>query len=220
MQMGAYPEDELLPISALQHVVFCERQYALIHVEGSWSDNLFTARGNNFHARAHEGKREVRGTVVINFGIPVRSLELGITGITDAVEFRYADRTLSRVMGATPVEYKVGRPKRGNWDIVQVAAQALCLEEMLGIQVSIAYMYYGKTRHRIEVAIDEGMRSRVRAAAQRIHQLMVNGETPHATYDPRKCDDCSLFDICKPRAVSRGSARAFMQAAVRKSLQA
>lgn len=217
--MCEYQEDQFLPISALQHLLYCERQYALIHVEQIWSENLFTARGAAFHNRAHEGKREVRGETVFAFGLPVRSYALGVTGITDAVELRHTDRTLSELEMATPVEYKVGRPKRGLCDRVQLAAQALCLEEMLQVPVAYAYVYYGTTRRRLEVLIDEALRAETHTAALRIHELMVSGHTPAPEYAPGKCDKCSLFDICKPRAITQRSASAYLQAAVRRSLQ-
>jgi CRISPR-associated exonuclease Cas4 len=215
----AFPESDLLPISALQHVVFCERQFSLIHIEGVWSENWHTARGRFFHERAHEGQTEVRGTLVRSFGVPVRSLELGVTGVTDAVEFYYEDETLSRLAEVVPVEYKVGAKKKGLWDIVQVGAQAVCLEEMTGVRISEAHLFYGKTRRRTRVEIDSGIRSRVERAAERIHELVSRGETPVAEYSPDKCDACSLIDICKPRLSARAPASTYVDKAIALALQ-
>lgn len=217
--MGVYGEDELLPLSGLQHVVFCERQYALIHLEGIWSENLFTARGDSFHTRAHDGTREVRNQCVSVFGVHLRSLALGVSGKADAVEFTYSDRTLSHLECATPVEYKVGSPKRGMWDRVQVAAQAMCLEEMLHVSVKTAYLYYGKTRRRVSVDLDGGIRERVRTAAERTHELVRSGVTPGPVYEPRKCDRCSLFDMCKPKGIGARSASGYLRSAVLGSLR-
>lgn len=214
-----FSESDLLPISALQHVVFCERQFALIHIEGVWNENVHTARGRVFHERAHEGGTEVRGTLVRSFGVPVRSLALGVTGITDAVEFHYEDETLSRLVEIVPVEYKVGTKKKGLWDVVQVAAQAMSLEEMTGVAVSEAHLFYGRTRRRTRIEIDSGIRNRVRRAAERVHEMMAHNETPMPEYSPEKCDACSLIDICRPRLSSRTTASAYVEKAIASVLQ-
>ncbi len=215
----AYPESELIPISALQHLVYCERQFALIHVEGVWNENLHTTRGRGFHERAHSGKTEVRGTLVRSFGVPVRSLEFGLVGVTDAVEFRYSDETLSKIESVTPVEYKVGAPKKGAWDAVQVTAQALCLEEMTGVEIPEAFLYYGKTHRRVRVYVDARIRAQTESAALRAHVLIQQDTTPRVGYDPKKCDACSLFDICKPRVLVGVSASAYMERAIAAILQ-
>ncbi|MFW5836272.1 MAG: CRISPR-associated protein Cas4 [bacterium] len=190
-----YAEDELVPLSALQHVLYCERQLAFIHLERVWCDNLATVRGTNFHERAHSGIREVRGERVSTFGVPVRSLVLGVSGVTDAVELTYADETLSTLVDVLPIEYKVGRPKSGLYDVVQVVAQAVCLEEMLGIQIERAYLYYGATRRRQIVEIDDEKRTRTAEAAGRVHEILHVGKTPAPIYVERKCTSCSFFDI-------------------------
>ncbi len=206
-----YSEDELLPLSALQHVLFCERQYAFIHVEQSWNENKFTVRGDAFHTRAHEGKREVRGTKVISFGLEITSRVLGITGRTDAVETVYTDGTFQAIESVTPVEYKVGRPKKDRYDEVQLCAQAICLEEMLNVEIREAALYYGKTRHRTRVGLNQGLRNLVTQAARRVHEILASGATPPPIYEKRKCETCSFFDICRPRTLEqRGSAAGFI----------
>ena len=206
-----YSEDELLPLSALQHVLFCERQFAFIHVEQSWNENRFTVRGDAFHTRAHQGRREVRGTKVVSFGLEISSAILGITGKTDAVEILYTDRAFREIEKVTPVEYKVGRPKKDRYDEVQLCAQAMCLEEMLHVEISEAALYYGKTRHRTRVELNQGLRNLVTQAARRVHEIMASGVTPPPVYEKRKCETCSFFDICRPRTLERrGSAAGFI----------
>lgn len=198
-----YDAWEFLPISALQHLVYCERQCALIHVEGVWVENEYTARGRGFHRRAHYGKTEVRGSTVISFGMNVACPSLGVTGITDCVELTYSDRTLSILVSAEPIEYKSGAPKRGAADTVQLCAQAMALESMLGIPVDRGALYYGASRGRTRVQIDEELRRRTTEAAERLHDLVRTGQTPMARYARGKCGKCSLFDICRPDTVSR-----------------
>lgn len=217
--MARYPESALLPISGLQHLAYCERQCALIHVERVWLENAYTSRGHVFHERAHNSKREVRGTHVTTFGLPVRSLELGLYGVADEVEFEYTDRTISSVASVCPVEYKVGRPKRGDCDAVQLAAQAMSLEEMLGIAVDRAALFYGATRHRTWVDLDDAIRERVTTLSRRFHELVTAEETPAPQYTKQKCQTCSLFDICRPRTVTHRSAWAFLDRELTADLQ-
>ena len=144
-----YSEDDLLPISALQHLTFCRRQCALIHIEQLWVDNIFTAQGNVLHERVHDEKRESRRDVRLEHGMPLRSLRLGLVGKGDVVEFH---RDVSgKSWRPFPVEYKRGRNKEEECDRVQLCAQALCLEEMLGVGAASGAIYYGKDRRRVEV---------------------------------------------------------------------
>ena len=159
-----YEEDELLPLSALQHLIFCERQCALIHVEQAWADNRFTVEGEHLHDRVHDAGGESRGDIRIARGLALRSLRLGLSGIADVVEFHRVTEAgilLPRVPGCWkpfPVEYKRGRPKRDRCDEVQVCAQAICLEEMLAAYVPNGALFYGATRHRFDVAFDQEIR--------------------------------------------------------------
>lgn len=193
-----YGQDDLLPLSALQHIVFCERQCALIHVEQAWDENRFTAEGRIMHERVHEEGEESRPGVKIARGVPLRSLRLGLSGKADAVEFiREAD-----LWRPFPVEHKRGKPKPDECDSIQLCAQALCLEEMLGVEVPAGAIFYGRTRRRLEVAFDRGLREKTEAAADRLHELVEKRQTPAPVYS-KKCRACSLADLCLPRAIQK-----------------
>lgn len=189
----AYAESDLLPISALQHLLFCPRQCALIHIERAWAENRWTAEGRVLHERAHTPQAERRPGVRVVRGMQVRSLELGLFGQADVVEFR----ATSSGSTAFPIEYKRGRPKTGDEDRVQLCAQALCLEEMLGSAVPVGAIFYGKTRRRVDVAFDDTLRQRTRDAAAELHAMIRSGITPTAQRE-KKCDRCSLLHICMP----------------------
>jgi len=209
-----FSEDDLLPLSGVQHVVFCERQAALIHLEGLWEDNPLTVEGSHLHEGADAGLREVRGSLRIARGLPLRSRRLGLSGIADVVEFR---RTEDPACGARlrdtpglwlpfPVEYKRGKPKPYRADEVQLCAQGMCLEEMLGVPVPRGALFYGKTRRRKEVELDSGLRRSTEEAALRFRQIIASGKTPLAHREP-KCRRCSLLNVCKPEAPWRSAAR-------------
>lgn len=189
-----FNEDQLLPISALQHILYCPRQCALIHLEQAWAENRFTAEGNQMHARAHDGPDESRPGVRITRSLAVRSLAHGITGQCDIVEF-HQNGTV------TPVEYKRGKPKAHSADEVQLCAQALCLEEMLDIQIQQAFLFYGKRKRRTPVPLDDALRTLTIATAERLHKLINERNTPEAVYNAKKCDACSLIEICQPKAL-------------------
>lgn len=194
-----FPDDQLLPLSALQHLLYCERQCALIHVEQAWAENRFTVEGNQMHAKAHDGPDESRPGVRITRGMPVVSRMLGLSGQCDVVEF-HRDGTI------LPVEYKRGKPKAHRADEVQVCAQAMALEEMLGTPVTRACLFYGQTRHRTDVVLDETLRGLCKTLAARLHDLCASRITPAAVYEPGKCKACSLIDLCAPRAARRSAA--------------
>ncbi len=170
-----FAEDELLPISALQHLVFCPRQCALIHLEHIWDDNRYTAEGDILHAHVHELGCETRGDTRIARNVPVRSLALGLVGVADCVAFTHAGQ---QITAAFPVEYKRGKPKPHRADEVQLCAQALCLEEMLGIAVPRGALFYGQTRRRMPVELDDDLRKCVQDAALRLHALFAARRTP------------------------------------------
>jgi CRISPR-associated exonuclease Cas4 len=236
-----YDEADLLPISALQHLAFCERQWALIHLEGLWAENRLTVEGHHLHDRTHQSESESRGDLRIARGLRLRSLRLGLSGIADVVEFRRvpevaqgppcgpAARTaeapefrrvpereaatagqgtgmraavpLPGVRGLwqpAPVEYKRGRPKLGPYDEIQLCAQALCLEEMLGVAIFAGALYYGQPHQRQEVALTVELREQTEKLAARLHELTRIGKTPLATYE-KKCESCSLLSLCMPK---------------------
>lgn len=196
----AYTEDELIQLSALQHIVFCERQCALIHIEQVWSENLFTAEGRILHDKVDTANRESRGNIRIEYGVPMRSLRLGLIGKADVVEFhRHGDTWVP-----FPVEYKRGKPKPTNCDKVQLCAQALCLEEMMNIEILEGALFYGQTRHRLDVKFDSALRKETEVASVRLHELIASGITPKAEYSI-KCEKCSLVELCLPKVSSKAS---------------
>ena len=209
MTNRTYNEDELIQLSALQHIVFCERQCALIHIEQVWSENLFTAEGRIMHDKVDTANRESRGNIRIEYGVPMRSLRLGLIGKADAVEFHkpcpvmYLNGNSDKWI-PFPVEYKRGKPKGGNCDKVQLCAQAICLEEMLNIEIREGALFYGQTRHRLDVKFDSALRKETEAAAVRLHELIASGVTPKAEYS-KKCERCSLVDLCLPKVSSKAS---------------
>ncbi len=193
-----YTEDDLIPLSALQHLLFCERQCALIHIEQVWQENLFTAQGRILHERADSGIIESRRDLRIESGVPLRSLRLGLIGKADVVEFHRVGIGEGTLWRPFPVEYKRGQPKKDNWDRVQLCAQAICLEEMLLVEVPEGALFYGKNRRRQEVRIDEELRRETEQAAARLHELVRSGKTPLARYE-KKCKSCSLMTLCMPK---------------------
>ncbi len=187
---------DLLPISALQHLLFCERQAALIHVERLWAENRLTVEGGQLHRKAHEGPPSRREDVRTERGLPLVSHRLGLTGVADVVEFRQGDPPL-------PIEYKRGRSKTHDADRVQLCAQALCLEEMLDLdpgRIAAAELFYGRTRRREKVPLDDELRSKTENAVRRLHQMIRDRETPIASRQP-KCDRCSMLNLCLPDAL-------------------
>ncbi len=202
-----YTEDDLLPISALQHLVFCERQCALIHVERQWHDNAQTLEGTRLHQRTDEsGPRvETRGDIVVLRRLALRSLSLGLIGRSDVVELHRftGDGIGARVPGfngawtIVPIEYKRGKPKRDQCDEAQLCAQAMCLEEMLDARVDRGYLFYGKRRRRHEVALDSSLREATQSASERLRRIIDLHVSPEALVGA-KCDSCSLLEICIP----------------------
>ena len=197
-----YSDEDLIQLSALQHYIFCPRQCALIHVEQIWTENLFTAEGRVMHERVHEEGRESRGDVRIERGVPLCSMRLGLSGKADVVEFH---RRADGVWLPFPVEYKRGKPKPDECDKVQLCAQALCLEEMLKVQIPAGALFYGKTRRRADVVFDEPLRLRTEETAMKVHRLIEFGKTPEPVYSP-KCESCSLLNLCLPKTAGKGHA--------------
>lgn len=192
-----YAEDDLIPLSALQHFLFCSRQCALIHVEQVWEENRLTAEGRILHERVDLGGAEKRRDVKRVFALPIRSLRLGLSGKADVVEFHLQT---NGVWHPYPVEHKRGRRKSADWDRVQLCAQALCLEEMLEVPVPDGALFYGKEQRREAVTFDERLRQETENTARAVHELLAAGRTPAAEYSA-KCDNCSLIDVCLPRGV-------------------
>ncbi len=190
-----YSEDELLALSGLQHIAYCERQWALIHVEQTWNENVDTLRGEFFHERVDtKGYSCTRG-VRAERRVRLVSKKLGIYGVADIVEYGGGGDPASIV----PVEYKVGRPKLEDWDRIQLAAEAMCLAEATGREVTNGAIFYGETRRREQVVISGPLKLEVTRLAQRMHELFNRGTTPKISRSS-KCRRCSLKDDCLPEA--------------------
>jgi len=197
-----FAESDLLPLSALQHICFCERQCALIHVEQVWLENRFTAEGRIMHDRVDSGKRESRRDVRIAFAVSLQSLRLGLVGKADLVELhREKTSDVETIWLPFPVEYKRGRPKKDNCDKIQLSAQALCLEEMLGHRIDNGALFYGKTRRRQDVIFNDELREETEQMARRLHALFDARVTPKPVFDKR-CPNCSFFSYCLPEKLS------------------
>lgn len=192
-------DDDPLPLSALQHYLFCPRQCALIHIERAWAENALTAEGRLAHEAVHEEKSERRHGVRLVTGMPLRSRALGIAGVADAVELHDGPGGPLPF----PVEHKLGRPKAHRADEAQLCAQGLCLEEMFGVPVPAGALFYGRTRRRQDVAFDESLRALTLAAIAETKALLAAGRTPPPHYDPARCDACSLLELCHPKAFER-----------------
>ena len=202
-----YNEDDLAMISALQHLLFCERQCALIHIEGQWLENRLTAEGRLMHERVHKPGIESRRRVRVEYSLSIRSLYLGLSGQADIVEFHHQEDGFWLPL---PVEYKRGRPKKDESDRVQLCAQALCLEEMLCCTVPEGALYYGQKNRRFPVLFDAALRERTLATIQRLHTLLTSGNTPPPQLGPQ-CANCSLVTLCCPAVTAGKSAATYLQ---------
>lgn len=205
--------DAPIPISALQHAVYCMRQAALIHIERVWAENRFTAEGRVLHDVAHEaGARKARGVRRVT-ALPLACLRLNIAGLADVVEF------LPGLDGETPfpIEYKRGKPKLHRADEVQLCAQALCLEEMTGLPVPEGALFYGETKRRVVVPFDAGLRTLTEETARAFGALLAEGRTPPPVWKASRCRACSLIDLCRPQAMAK-SALSFRRRALAAAL--
>jgi CRISPR-associated exonuclease Cas4 len=185
-----------LPLSALQHYMFCPRQCALIHVEKVWAENRFTAEGRLLHLRVDSGAPGRRAGVAEDRSVPIRSDELGLYGVADMLEMRPGTDFQDTPY---PVEYKRGSPKILDCDRVQLCAQAICLEEMLKVEIPEGAIFYGKPRRRERIAFDEALRQTVRKVSRAVHDLIDSETTPPAT-PGKHCTSCSLHALCLPKA--------------------
>lgn len=206
-----YSDDDLLMLSGIQHFAFCERQWALIHIEKQWAENQRTVEGKFLHERAHNPLlREADDERIVVRSLPLVSRELGLTGQADVVEFFPVSTaqegiTLPKHPGywlPAPVEYKRGRPKPDDRDEVQLCAQALCLEEMLSVTIPDGSIYYGETRHRRQVEFSPLLRRRVAELAARMHAMVEEGTTPPAEAG-HGCPNCSMVEICLPNLTKK-----------------
>jgi CRISPR-associated exonuclease Cas4 len=201
--MTEYTQDDLLPLSGIQHFLFCRRQWALIHVEQQWKENALTAEGRIMHKRVDDPFfTETRNGVITARSVPVASYRLGLSGVCDVVEFTSSSdgvRLPSRegLYLPAPVEYKRGKEKHNHSDETQLCAQAMCLEEMLSTNISRGYLYYGETRHRVEIEFTVELRTLVQEMSAEMHNYFSRGYTPKVKTN-KGCRSCSLADICLP----------------------
>lgn len=203
-----YLDEDFLLLSGIQHMAFCERQWALIHIEQAWAENVRTLEGKYLHERTDNPfEDETRKDVRVVRAMPVVSKKLCLRGVADVVEFH---RTEDASEGVTvclknrkgwwrpyPVEYKRGRPKPDDRDKVQLCAQAIALEEMMGVSIESGFLYYGQTRHRVKITFEQELRAYVEQLASRMHQMISEGKTPKAKKG-KHCSLCSLKEICQP----------------------
>jgi len=199
-----YQEIDFIPISALQHWIFCHRRAALIFIERLWQDNLATTEGHIMHERAHGNIFESRGDVRFRTALMLHSLSLGITGVADVVEFHRVKRCGITLDGASglwkpfPVEYKRGAMHHEEAYEVQLCAQALCLEEMLGTTIELGAIYWGESRRRQEIEFKQELREYTIKVVEELRGFLAAGITPAPRYE-KKCRGCSLFDLCMPK---------------------
>lgn len=213
----AYEEVDYLQLSGLQHFAFCRRQWALIHIENQWEENLRTIEGNIIHERVHDDtKREHRGDRIITRGMRVYSRNLGISGACDAVEFIRSETGISLAgldgkYQPYPVEYKKGKPREDHANDLQLCAQAMCLEEMLCCEIPEGALFFGEMRRRVKVALTQELREEVRAALKEMHQMYQRQYTP-IVKRTKACNACSLKDICLPALMKKRSVSAYYKA--------
>lgn len=209
-------EEDYLMLSGIQHFQFCQRQWALIHIEQQWEENVRTIEGQYIHQKADQPfLREKRKDKLIVRGMPVKSHELKTSGVCDVVEFirspdgiaLHGEEGLYRVV---PVEYKRGKPKKGDEDIVQLVAQAICLEEMLACDVPIGYFFYDEIKRRVEVEITNDLKEKVRSMFKQMHQYFERQYTPKVRTG-KHCASCSLQNICLPVLNEQLSVKSYMQ---------
>lgn len=214
-----YGEEDFLQLSGIQHFAFCRRQWALIHIEGQWAENLRTVEGDLLHKRAHdETQRERRNNTLILRDLPVFSSALGVSGKCDVVEFHLDSagvplRGEEGLWQPYPVEYKRGKPKEHQADELQLCCQAMCLEGMLCCSISEGALFYGETRRRTVVPFTADLRDQVMAILEEMHRLARRGYTP--SVKPSKgCNACSLKELCLPALLRGKSAAAYLRQAM------
>ncbi len=211
----AVADADLIALSALQHYLYCPRQCALIHIEQAWAENAATAEGRVAHDRVHAAGTETRRGIRTVTGMPLRSARLGVTGIADVVELHRAEDA-GGGWRPYPVEHKRGRPKAHRADEVQLCAQAFALEEMFGVTIPEGALFYGEPRRRTPVLFDTALRDLTCSVAAETHALLAGGRTPSMGYEKKRCDACSLIELCRPRLTGKArSASAWLSEQLR-----
>lgn len=201
--MKEYREEDFLMLSGIQHFAFCQRQWAMIHIEQQWEENYYTVDGKIMHTNAHDKEfTEKRGNIIITRGLAIHSRELGISGTCDVVEFHKQEQGVFLPQYEAnyipiPVEYKRGKPKEHNADELQLCAQAMCLEEMLVCEIPKGYLYYGEIKKRQEVDFTKELREKVIEYFTKMHELFQKQYTPKVK-KTKRCQSCSLKNLCLP----------------------
>ena len=212
----AFKEEEYLQLSGIQHFCFCRRQWALIHVEQQWAENLRTVDGKILHERAHDGGlREKRGSLLITRDLRIASPSLGVSGACDVVEFRRSESGIALpheegLYQPYPVEYKHGAPRQDHANELQLCGQAMCLEEMLCCTIAKGALYFGETRHRVEITFSPALREEVRSTLEQMHQLYQRGYTPKVK-PSKSCNACSLKELCLPKLMRTSSVKTYLE---------
>ena len=212
-----YEEDDFLQLSGIQHFAFCRRQWALAYIELQWAENVRTVEGKLLHEKAHDiTSREKRGDVLISRAMPVSSRRLGVSGECDVVEFHRAEEGISLhgydgVFQVIPIEYKRGKPKAEHVDLLQLTAQAMCLEEMLCCEIPFGYLYYGEIRRRQRVDFSADIRKEVEEMFREMHSYFDRRYTPRVKWS-KSCNACSLKDICLPVLGKKKSVKGYVDA--------
>ena len=203
-----YSDDDMLMLSGIQHYRFCPRQWALIHIEQQWDDNRLTMEGSLQHKHVDDPfYRQKCGDFISLRSVSVASHELGLYGITDVIELHPVDDEVNAITHPRypgywqpyPIEYKHGKPKRNEVDEVQLAAQAMCLEEQYGIRIEYGAFYYAEVRHRMEVCFSDELRDIVKTCTTDMHTIFDSGRLP-AIQRGRHCERCSLNNLCMPES--------------------
>lgn len=209
-------EENYLMLSGIQHFQFCKRQWALIHIEQQWEENVRTIEGQEIHKKVDQPfTREKRNDKLVVRGMPIKSDELGMSGICDAVEF-IKDKNGVEIHGmegkysAYPVEYKRGKPKSGDEDVLQLAAQAISLEEMLLCEVKTGFLFYNEIKRRVEIPMTQELKAKVKETAKEMFDFYQRRHTPKVKTG-NFCKSCSLQNICLPKLMRKSSAKDYIE---------
>lgn len=215
----AYQEDEMLMLSGIQHYMFCPRQWALIHIEQQWDENKLTTEGEILHENVdNPSYRQKNGNRITLRSVSIASKELGLYGLTDALELIPAESENNAVIHHPypgywhlyPVEYKHGKRKYNEMDELQLTAQVMCLEEMYGISIPEAALFYWETKHRDVIPITEKLRAMTKKIADEMHVIYSSGQSPKAE-KKTQCRSCSLVDLCLPEINKCPSVKCYLQ---------
>ena len=210
-----YREEDFLMLSGIQHFAFCRRQWALIHIEQQWQENEYTVAGELLHKNAHDPYfNEKRKDVIVSRSMPVFSRTMGVSGECDIVEFRKSDDVISihghrGLYDVYPIEYKKGSPKDTEIDILQLTAQAMCLEEMLSTHIQEGAVFYGETRRRQIVVFSAELKEQVSSSFAEMHEMYDRRYTPKVRWS-KSCNACSLKDICLPKLGKTPSVKGYI----------